>query len=223
MHPSRLKSGFPLKKGFINLLSGRVQRRVARNFGLSKIKPGVSYKFRWLAITSAILIFLSGYYPTFTIPPVKSSVVFAQTDTQEGQITASSFPKPLILPHPGYLSTRFSKFHPGIDIAIGFGIQIHPIIDGVVEQVHHGFFGLGHFVVLTHVNDFKSIYGHMGKIYVKVGQMVSSDSTLGEVGMSGATSGPHTHLEVTHEGKYIDPLTILPPIPTMPEIAQVRK
>ena len=61
------------------------------------------------------------------------------------------------------------------------------------------------------------------KIYVKAGQKITSDSILGEVGITGATSGPHTHLEITHEGKYIDPLTILPQIPNMPKIAQVTK
>lgn len=201
----------------------RVQRRVARNFGFSKIKPGGFHKFRWLAINSAILIFLSGYYPTFTIPPLKSSVTLAQTNTQEGQIIASSFPTPLSLPHPGYLSTRFSKYHPGIDIAAGLSMPIHPITDGVVEEARNGFFGLGHFVVVSHVNGFKSTYGHMGKIYVKAGQEVFSNSTLGEVGMTGFTSGPHTHLEVTYAGKYIDPQTILPDIPNMPKIAQVTK
>ena len=219
-----------MKKGFLNLLPGRVQRRVARNFGFSKIKPGVFQKFRWLAITSVIFTFLSGYYPTFTLPPLRSSVALAQTSTQEGQIIASSFPTPLSLPHPGYLSTRFSKYHPGVDIATGLLMPIHPITDGVIEEVRNGFFGLGHFVVVSHVNGFKSTYGHMGKIYVKVGQKVTTESTLGEVGLSGATSGPHTHLEVTYEGKYIDPLTILPQVPAMPapprgepKIAQVTK
>ena len=201
----------------------RVQRRVARNFGFSKIKPGGFHKFRWLAITSAILIFLSGYYPTFTIPPLRSSVALAQTNAQEGQIIASSFSKPLNLPHPGYLSTKFSKYHPGVDIAAGLLMPIHPITDGVVEEVTNGFFGLGHSVFVSHANGFKSRYGHMGKIYVSAGQEVTSDSTLGEVGMTGATSGPHTHLEVTHDGKYIDPLTILPQIPTEPKIAQITK
>ena len=54
-----------------------------------------------------------------------------------------------------------------------------------------------------------------GKIYVKANQKVNSDNILGEVGLTGFTSGPHTHLEITHNGNYIDPQTILPEIPTI--------
>ena len=53
----------------------------------------------------------------------------------------------------------------------------------------------------------------MGKIYVSIGQEVTTESILGQVGLTGQTSGPHTHLEITYNGKYIDPQTILPDIP----------
>lgn len=140
----------------------------------------------------------------------------AQTQQQTGEIIASSFPQPVILPHPGYLSTKFSKLHPGVDIATGLGLPIHSITSGKILEVGTDFFGLGNFVIISHDNGFQSKYGHIGKIFVKVGQQVSSDNILGEVGMSGHSSGPHTHLEVTRSGQYLDPQTILPQIPPMP-------
>lgn len=189
---------------------------------LSKIKPGFPKGFRQLTIISVILFTLAGYYPTFAIPPVRQAKVLAVAQEQKGEVIAQSFSKALILPHPGYLSTKFSNWHPAIDIATGLGMPIHPIIDGEVSMVGRDLFGLGNFVVVNHEHGFQSKYGHMGKIYVKVGQKITSENTLGEVGLTGHTSGPHTHLEVTHYENYIDPLTLLPEIPDMPQVYVVQ-
>lgn len=150
------------------------------------------------------------------MPPIKQSVARGFTQEQKGEIIAASFSQPLVLPHPGFLTTRFSSYHPGVDIAAGLGMPIHPITEGEVSEVGRDFFGLGNFVIVSHQNGFKSKYAHMGKIYVKIGDKITSENTLGEVGLTGRTSGPHTHLEITKDGNYIDPQTILPEIPNMP-------
>ncbi len=171
----------------------------------------------WLIILVLVLFTSLGYYPNFGIPPIKRSFVLAQVREQREEIISQSFSKPLILPHPGYLSTRFSNYHPGIDIAAGLGMPIHSITDGVVTEVSHDIFGLGNYVVVSHENAFKSKYGHMGRIYVKDGAKVSSENILGEVGLTGHTSGPHTHLEITHNGEYVNPQNLLPEIPDFPK------
>lgn len=162
-----------------------------------------------------LVIFLSGYYPVIAFPPIRQSKALAQNLEQKQEIIPQSFPLPLSLPHQGYLSTKFSKWHPGIDIAVSLDTAIHPIIPGTVETVNHGFWGLGNNVTVTHPNGFKSTYGHMGKIFVKAGQEVTPESSLGEVGVSGFTSGPHTHLEIQKDGKFINPLDLLPEIPNL--------
>lgn len=172
-------------------------------------------RVRWLIIIFMLLASLLGYYPTLAIPPVKKSVIFAQAQEQ-GEVLPSVFDQPLILPHPGYLSTRFSAWHPGVDIATDLGMPVHPITDGQVVDVGFNIFGLGNYVVISHQNGFQSKYAHLGKIYVKKGDKVTENTILGEVGLTGRTSGPHTHLEITHDGIYIDPQTILPEIPLMP-------
>lgn len=215
--------GFVLKIQNKNLLSEIVSGRVARIRKLSKIKLRFLNKFTRLTIISFVLLTLLGYYPTFSIPPVKRSLVLASYQEQKEEVIASSFAKPLILPHPGYLTARFSSFHPGIDIAIGLGMPIHPIIEGKVSEVGRDFFGLGNFVEVSHQNGFKSKYAHIGKIYVKVGDQVSQENILGEVGLTGHTSGPHTHLEITRNGSYVDPETLLPQIPEMPKQVLVKK
>lgn len=182
-----------------------------------------TFKVRWLSIIICFGILSLGYYPTFSKPLLKQAYVHAETYEQKGEVVSDSFPQPVILPHPGYLSTKFSNWHPAIDIATGLGMPIHPITQGVVEEAGIDFFGLGKFVVVTHPKGFKSKYAHMGKIYVSIGREVTTESILGEVGLTGQTSGPHTHLEITYNGKYIDPQTILPDIPNMPTVAVIRK
>lgn len=164
-----------------------------------------------------IISLLLGYYPVLDFPPIKQATVKASgTDAQRSEIISDSLPETFLLPHPGYLSTRYSLYHPGVDIATGLGMPIHPIASGTVDDVIFNLWGLGHHVVITHQTGFKSVYGHMGRVYVKKGQAITSNSTLGEVGTTGSTSGPHTHLEITKNGQYIDPLTILPKVPEYP-------
>ncbi|MBI2019604.1 M23 family metallopeptidase [Candidatus Daviesbacteria bacterium] len=190
---------------------------------MSKIKSRFPRRFQRLAIISLVLFTLSGYYPTFSIPPVRKAAVYAQLQEQKGEVVAASFSKPLSLPHPGYLTTRYSPWHPGVDIAAGLGMPIHPITEGEVSFVGRDLFGLGNYIEVTHQNGFKSKYAHLGRMFVKTGQKITSENTLGEVGLTGNTSGPHTHLEVTLNNKYIDPLPLLPEISNMPVSVAIRR
>lgn len=169
-----------------------------------------------LALGIILLIFLFDYQPTLNLPPVKKSTVKAAVE-QTQVVEAKSLPFEFQLPHPGYLSTHFSSYHPAIDIASGLGMPIHPIAKGVVTNAGFTFWGLGLVVSVDHSMGYKSLYAHMGKVYVRVGQTVESSDILGEVGLTGHTSGPHTHLEVSKDGINFDPLTILPSLSTLPK------
>lgn len=218
-----------MKEYFKNPLPRKVFKRVALTYKLSNIKLKVILRsivgfrkltrnFAKISFISLSLLFFSGYYPIWDFPPVKQSAALAQeinVNEQKEEIIASSFPQPIILPHPGYLSTKFSHFHPGVDIAASLGMSIHPITQGIIEEVNIGFWGYGNHVVVSHPNGFKSLYGHMGKVLAKKGQEVTTDTLLGEVGMTGLSSGPHTHLEITRNGKYVNPQLILPEISTI--------
>lgn len=206
-----------------NTLPKIVFEGVALTQKLSKISLSFQKWFRRVVIVSLVTLTLLGYYPTFSMPPIRLADAKAQGIEQKGEIVSASFSEGLNLPHPGYLSTRFSNYHPAVDIATGLGMPIRPIIKGVVEEAGRDFFGLGNFITIAHEKGFKSKYAHLGKIYAKVGQEVTQENIIGEVGMTGKTSGPHTHLEITHNGNFIDPLTLLPQIPPMPVIGNIAK
>jgi murein DD-endopeptidase MepM/ murein hydrolase activator NlpD len=160
-----------------------------------------------------LLTFLSGYQPTLGFPPVKQNVALAQTQpAQEVQINAQISTQQFQLMFPGYLSQGYSNYHQALDIATGLGMPIKPITTGKVTYAGYDFWGYGLKVEIDHGNGYKSLYAHLGKIYVSEGQDISANNYIGEVGMTGRTSGPHTHLEVTKEGKMIDARAILPDI-----------
>ena len=214
-----------------SLLPKEFRRGDALNFETSNIKPrlvqsvakdlkrlkNIRQKYLILAFITLALL---GYQPVIQFPPVKQSLSFAAED-QIQNIETEVLPQ-IQLPHPGYLSTKFSRFHPGVDIATGLGMPIHPVIEGEVTEVNYGIFGYGNHVILAHDYGLRSLYGHMGRVYVVKGQEVSSRDTLGTVGMSGFTSGPHTHLEITRDEKLIDPQTVLPPIQDYPSEEYLR-
>lgn len=222
---------FCLKKQTKNLLPKKILNGEAPTSRFSKKSRKVLKRFKRLTklsskftLVALILFFFSGYYPAWSFPPIKPAHVKALNSSEQSQqILASSFPQPVILPHQGYVSTKFSNWHPGVDIATSLGTPIHPITQGVIKEVNMGFLGYGNHVIISHQNNFTSLYGHMGKIFVKVGQDVTTDTILGEVGLTGFTSGPHTHLEITHDGKYIDPLLLIPQISDIPKPEYITK
>lgn len=186
-----------------------------QNKGLSRIPRFARISSKFL-LGVALIAFFSNYQPALRFPPLQKNMVLADS-SQSQTIQAESLPFIPQLPHPGYLTTRYSSFHPGVDIATGLGMPIHPIAKGKVVDSGYNFWGLGLTVTVEHENGYKSLYAHMGKTYVLNGQAVNPEDTLGEVGLTGHTSGPHTHLEIYKDGKSIDPLLLLPKIDEMPK------
>ena len=160
-----------------------------------------------------LILLASGYQPNPGYPPVKQSKVFAEEQKQTKTIIAQSVPFQFQLPIPGYLSQGYSYYHQALDIASGLGMPVKPIAPGKVISAGYDFFGYGMKVEIDHGDGYKSLYAHLGRIYVKEGDEIpDGNHYIGDVGLTGRTTGPHTHLEVTKDGKAIDARSILPDI-----------
>lgn len=138
----------------------------------------------------------------------------SQKDTSEVEISqaveAVRSPFEFKMPINGYISQGYSSYHRANDIAGDFGSPIHPLGNGIVEFAGRVVDGKGNIVIVDHGNGLKSLYAHMDRINVGVGNAVSFDSSLGTVGLTGNTTGPHVHLEVYDNNTMVDPSSLLP-------------
>jgi len=112
----------------------------------------------------------------------------------------------------GYRSDPFAsehaEFHPGIDFQGHRGDAVKCTANGKV--VFAGWSGgYGNCIRIKHTNDFETLYGHLSKIGVKVGQQVSVGENIGAVGSTGHSTGNHLHYEVRKNGKPINPVKFL--------------
>ena len=67
----------------------------------------------------------------------------------------------------------------------------------------------GNFILIKHDNNIVTMYGHLNKINVKKGENVKRGSTIGFVGSTGRSTGPHLHFEVLKNNKRDNPLKYL--------------
>lgn len=97
------------------------------------------------------------------------------------------------------------KFHSGMDFSANVGTPVYVTGNGKVVQA--GWDGLyGKCIVIDHGFGYTTRYAHLNKISVKVGQQVKRGETIGEVGSTGKSTGPHLHYEVHVKGQVVNPV-----------------
>lgn len=103
---------------------------------------------------------------------------------------------------------KTNKFHAGIDISASSGTTIVAADDGTVITATYSS-SYGNYVVISHGNGMSTLYAHQSKIAVSVGQAVTKGQTIGYVGSTGWSTGPHLHFEVRINGSTTDPMGYL--------------
>jgi len=99
-------------------------------------------------------------------------------------------------------------FHTGIDIAAKMGTPIKAADAG--EIILAGWWdGYGKAIVIDHGHSTTTVYGHMSRLYKKVGDVVAKGQVIGLVGSTGYSTGPHLHFEVRKNGKPTNPRPFL--------------
>ena len=100
------------------------------------------------------------------------------------------------------------EFHKGIDIANSWGTPVYAAAAGkVIWAGWNG--GYGKTIIIDHGNGIRTLYAHLEKIEVKVGQEVSKGQEIARMGSTGRSTGPHLHFEVHVGGIAVDPLRYL--------------
>lgn len=151
------------------------------------------------------------------VEPVDEIVTVGTKTYYDGVYVGSPSDSGFLWPAPSchYVSSpygwRSSGWHNGIDLVkSGGGANGTPVIasrSGTVEVVQRSNSGYGNMVLINHGDGYKTRYAHMisGSITVRTGDYVEAGRTIGRVGSTGNSTGPHLHFEVIYRGETQNP------------------
>ncbi len=100
---------------------------------------------------------------------------------------------------------KVPKMHAGIDFTAPKGTPIQATGAGRVVKAERGS-GYGYHVIIDHGYGYQTLYGHMSRIDVKVGDKVVRGQQIGLVGNTGTSTAPHCHYEVHYRGDKVNPI-----------------
>jgi murein DD-endopeptidase MepM/ murein hydrolase activator NlpD len=103
---------------------------------------------------------------------------------------------------------RDGRLHKGIDIDLNKGDQVFAAFDGKVRFANKQG-GFGNVVIIMHPNGLETVYAHLSKIRVKVGDVVLSGQSIGLGGNTGHSRGSHLHFEIHYLGYALNPGNII--------------
>ena len=151
------------------------------------------------------------------VEPIDEIVTIGTKTSYNGVYIGSASKKGFLWPAPSchYVSSAYGwrsrGWHSGIDLVkAGGGANGTPVIasrSGRVEVVQRSNSGYGNMVLINHGDGYKTRYAHMitGSMTVSVGQYVEAGQTIGKVGSTGNSTGPHLHFEVIYNGEALNP------------------
>ena len=144
--------------------------------------------------------------PNATPLAAPSAVGEVATTTSTSPTSRGAAPAPaaagrLVWPVPGgSISQYFHAGHLALDIAAPYGSQIVAAQAGVVTSAGWRNNGGGNVISIDHGNGMRTVYNHLGSIWVGPGQYVAAGQGIGGVGCTGMCTGPHVHFEVIVNG-----------------------
>lgn len=153
-----------------------------------------------LAIGQVVIV------PDGVMPSIAATPRARQMTPNAGAVTASG---QFVWPTQGIITQRFSWYHPGIDIANPSQPLDVAADSGKVIYAGWDVTGYGNMVLIDHGNGFKTRYAHLSQFMVVSGQTVGRGQTIGRMGNTGHSTGPHTHFEIIYNGVHVNPLNYL--------------
>jgi len=112
----------------------------------------------------------------------------------------------------------FNRMHRGVDFAAPTGTPVYAASDGVVESIRTER-GFGNVIRVRHPNNVRTLYAHLSRFApgMRAGVRVRQGQTIGRVGSTGMSTGPHLHYELHVNGQAVNPATSR--LPTRPALA----
>lgn len=99
---------------------------------------------------------------------------------------------------------RIRRMHTGQDIAAPYGTPVQAAAEGQV--IYTGWFGgYGKIIVIDHGQGISTLYAHLSSILTRDGARIRRAQTIGRIGSTGYSTGPHVHFEVRVNGRPINP------------------
>ncbi|WP_047393295.1 M23 family metallopeptidase [Exiguobacterium sp. ZWU0009] len=152
--------------------------------------------------------------PKAEAPKTETSVPETETPSATPDTSVDvDVSRPFHLPVKGYVSSPFGprnnpltgkpELHTGIDLVNAKGTPIHAAAGGIVLRAGSAT-GYGNVVMVTHLIDrqvYTTVYAHLDSISVSAGQTVMPGQTVGTLGSTGWSTGPHLHFEL-HKGEW---------------------
>lgn len=96
------------------------------------------------------------------------------------------------------------KFHYGTDMAAWTGEPVYAFAGGTVTVAQYSD-SFGNYITIDHGDGWQTLYAHCSRLDVSAGESVDCGDQIAAVGATGLVTGPHLHIELTHNGVYVNP------------------
>jgi murein DD-endopeptidase MepM/ murein hydrolase activator NlpD len=138
----------------------------------------------------------------FDIREFKDSLVLKLYDEKIGESWKMPMTDVLVNSRFG---PRWGRMHGGVDLDLNTGDAVYSTFDGIIRVKSYDRYGFGYYYVVRHKNGLETLYGHLSKHVMEVGDEVQAGDLLGKGGSTGRSTGPHLHYELRYRGLYFDP------------------
>lgn len=195
---------------YITVVNDTLPRKVVSRYDTiplsSKVRALIEDSLFWMAIDTNFAMFDSMSVNPYEVNGAKykdtNTFVLYDTIQSEG---SRSWSMPL---KASYVTSKFGfrryKWHYGTDLRLSIGDTVLAVFDGVVRVSKRNPGGYGNYILLRHFNGTETVYGHLKKQLVHVGDSVKAGDLIGWGGNTGRSTGPHLHFEVRYHGNAID-------------------
>ena len=152
-----------------------------------------------------------------------SPEIVGRADENQKSSTNSGF----IWPVSGVITSKFGKrwgrFHSGVDVAAPKGTRVKASAAGKVLAARR-MRGYGWTVIVGHKDNTQTLYAHLSRVHVRIGQFIPKGRTIARVGRTGRATGYHLHFEIRmQDGTPHNPISLLPSVESVQGLKYSKK